>query len=385
MLKILQVNVSYGGSTGAIASSIHKRLKRDGAESVVLYGRGPIRPERLQSTPERYANALLCRTSGRVGCFGKKSTDKLLAQMESFSPNVVHLHNLHGYYVNIFCVLDFLKKRKIKTVVTLHDEFLFTGRCAFSGRCTKWRTGCGNCTRRGEYPAAFLDKSDELWRLKKQLFSDFEHLMFVSPSQWLAERAKESMLSRHPVFVVPNGIETDVFRPGKSTVREAVGIEEDRVVLAAAQNIMNSRKGGEFVLKLAETMPKTRFLIVGEKQVGSVPPNVTFVSGRQSAEAMANLYRGADVFLITSREDNFPTVCLEAAACGTAVAGFHSGGAAETVAPSISRFVPFGNIPALKTAVNELFLLNDKKQNAKLFAHNAENMYRNYKEIYMSK
>ncbi len=390
MLKILQINVSNGGSTGAIANSIHKRLKRDGVESVVLYGRGPKGPGLVQGTPERYVNALLTRLSGRAGCFGKKTTDRILTQIEAFSPDAVHLHNLHGYYADVFRLLRFLKERKIKTVVTLHDEFLFTGRCAFSGDCEKWRvnspdqtSGCGNCPRMGEYPAALLDKSGELWNLKKQVFSEFETVTVVSPSQWLANRTKESLLQNHPVFVVPNGIEPDTFFPGESAVRDEYEIKEERVVLAAAQNIMSGRKGGEYVLKLAEIMPKTRFLIVGAAEEVLCPPNVTLIPGKQSPEEMAELYRAADVFLMTSREDNFPTVCLEAAACGTPVAGFASGGAPETVSPKVSHFVPFGDIPALKTAVKELFLLDEREQNAKLFTGTAEEMYQGYRRIYL--
>lgn len=382
ILKVLQINVSNEGSTGNIADSLHKRLVRDGDESVVLCGRGSNKHVVVQSTPELYANALLSRISGRIGCFGKKSTDRILAQIREFSPDVVHLHNVHGYYVDIFRLLSFLKKNKIRTVVTLHDEFLFTGKCAFSGTCQKWRVGCGNCRQLREYPAAYADKSDELWHLKKQVFSDFEYLTLVSPSQWLADRVKESFLSEHMLHVIPNGIETDVFRPGGSTVKEALHIAEERVVLAAAQNIMSRRKGGKFVLELAEKMSETRFLVVGADSNSQQMPNVTFIRGRQSAENMANLYRGSDVFLITSREDNFPTVCLEAAACGTAVAGFKSGGIPETVLPEFSRFVSYGDVEALKSAVNELLAENDKKF-LKTFAHTAENMYKHYKnEIY---
>ncbi len=415
-MKVLQINVSNSGSTGAIANSIHRRLLRDGAESRFLYARGPKTAEpaaptqamaptqSVQTAPERYVNALLSRLSGRVGCFGKKSTDRILEKMETFHPDVVHLHNLHGYYADIFRLLEFLKERKIKTVLTLHDEFLFTGRCAFSGGCEKWRTngpnaansygavnspgaagGCGCCPRLGEYPSALLDKSGELWQRKKQVFSGFETLTVVSPSRWLADRAKKSILSGHPICVIPNGIEPGIFYPGESTLNDEFQIEEEHVVLAAAQNIMSGRKGGELVLALAKMMPKTRFLIVGAEEDVLCPPNVSFVLGKQSAEEMANLYRGADVFLITSREDNFPTVCLEAAACGTPVAGFLSGGAPETVSPEISRFVPFGDVAALKSAVKELFLLNNKEQNAALFTHAAEKMYQGYKGKYMQK
>ncbi len=416
-MKVLQINVSNSGSTGRIANSIHRRLLRDGEESRFLYARGPKTTEpaaptqSVQTAPERYVNALLSRLSGRVGCFGKKSTDRILEKMETFHPDVVHLHNLHGYYADIFRLLEFLKERKIKTVLTLHDEFLFTGRCAFSGECEKWRTngpnaanssgavnspgaaslkgalapGCGCCPRLGEYPAALLDKSGELWQRKKQVFSGFETLTVVSPSRWLADRAKESILSGHPICVIPNGIEPGTFYPGESTLNDEFQIEEEHVVLAAAQNIMSGRKGGEFVLALAKMMPKTRFLIVGAQEEVLCPPNVTLISGKQSPEEMANLYRGADVFLITSREDNFPTVCLEAAACGTPVAGFLSGGAPETVSPEISRFVPFGDVAALKSAVKELFLLDNKEQNAALFTHAAEKMYQGYKGKYMQK
>lgn len=407
-MKVLQINVSNSGSTGAIANSIHRRLLRDGAESAILYGRGPKGAGLVQTAPERYVNALLSRISGRVGCFGKKSTDRILEKMETFHPDVVHLHNLHGYYADIFRLLEFLKERKIKTVLTLHDEFLFTGRCAFSGDCEKWRVnspgaaslkgalapstaglkgtlppGCGNCPRMGEYPAALLDKSRALWLLKKQVFSEFETLTVVSPSRWLADRAKESILSGHPICVIPNGIEPGTFCPGENSVRDEYEIKEEHVVLAAAQNIMSGRKGGEYVLKLAETMPKTRFLIVGAQEEVLCPPNVTLIPGKQSPEEMANLYRGADVFLITSREDNFPTVCLEAAACGTPVAGFLSGGAPETVSPEISRFVPFGDVAALKSAVKELFLLDNKEQNAKQFSGTAEEMYQAYRRVYL--
>ncbi|MFR8975671.1 MAG: glycosyltransferase, partial [Eubacteriales bacterium] len=262
----------------------------------------------VQNAPERYVNALLSRLSGRVGCFGRKATDRILAQIEAFSPDAVHLHNLHGYYADIFRLLEFLKERKIKTVLTLHDEFLFTGRCAFSGDCEKWRVnspgaaslkgalppGCGNCPRMGEYPAALLDKSRALWLLKKQVFSEFETLTVVSPSQWLADRAKESILSGPPICVIPNGIEPGTFYPGENSVRDEYEIKEEHVVLAAAQNIMSGRKGGEYVLKLAETMPKTRFLIVGAQEEVLCPPNVTLIPGKQSPEEMANLYRGAD-------------------------------------------------------------------------------------------
>lgn len=381
-MRVLLINVSDGGSTGRIANSLHTRLLRDGAVSAVLYGRGAKEPGRMQSTPALYANALLSRLSGRIGAFGKKSTTQLLTKLEAFAPDVVHLHNLHGYYVDVFNLLNYLKKQKIKTVFTLHDAFLFTGRCAFPGECERWHTGCGQCPKKNEYPAVWLDHSRTMWQLKQQVFSDFQTATFVSPTRWLADEARKSFLSAHPILVIPNGIEPGTFYPGKSTLRSDMQIPEERVVLAAAQDIMCDRKGGKLVLKLAETMPKTRFILVGAKGNLPVPPNVTCLAGRQSTEEMANLYRGADVFLITSREDNFPTVCLEAAACGTPIAGFACGGIPETAGAPVAEFVPYGDLYALKKAVNALFVRDNKMQNGALFAHSAETMYAAYKKVY---
>ncbi len=375
-MKILQINVSEGGSTGHIAGAIHKRLVRDGDESLFLYGRGS---HALQTKAGLYASALLSRVTGQVGSFCRNETNRLIDAIDDFAPDCVHLHNLHGYYVNIFRLLEYIKAKKIPTVITLHDEFLYTGRCAFSGDCVRWQIGCGACPRQGEYPVVYSDKSAALLAKKQALFREFSNLHIVSPSTWLARRAKVSFLKEHHVSVIPNGIEPDIFHPGKSNIREVYGIREEHIVFSAAQGLMLPRKGGRHIVALAEAMPEVRFIMAGAEN-GSYPPNVTVLPD-VSAEEMANLYRGADVFLITSREDNFPTVCLEAAACGTPVAGFLSGGTKETVAPEISRFVPYGDLDALKHGTEKLFLLTDKKQNA-LLAKDAEEMYQNYKNLY---
>lgn len=376
-MKILQINVSQSGSTGHIASAIHKRLMRDGDESLFLYGRGD---QALQTKAELYQSALLSRITGNVGSFCTRETNRFISAIEAFQPDCVHLHNLHGYYVHVYRLLEYIKSEKIPTVITLHDEFLYTGRCAFSGDCMRWQIGCGACPTQQEYPAVFRDKSHMLLHKKKALLHDFSNITIVSPSTWLAQRAKASFLKKHHIVVIPNGIETDTFCPGESNIRKTYCIEEEHIVLSAAQGLMLPRKGGKHIVALAETMPDVRFLMAGAQR-GAYPPNVTTLPLLSSAEGMANLYRGANVFLIASREDNFPTVCLEAAACGTPVIGFTSGGTKETVAPEISYFVPYGDLDALKYGTERLFLLTDKKQNA-LLAKDAEEMYQNYKNLY---
>jgi len=378
-MKILQINVSEGGSTGHIASAIHRRLLRDGEESLFLYGRGT---NALQTVAGRYCSALFTRLTGNVGAFCKKETERFISAIDAFRPDCVHLHNLHGYYVNISKILNHLKVAKIPTVITLHDEFLYTGRCAFSGDCVRWQMGCGGCPHKAEYPAVFSDKTAKLLQEKKELFSEFPNLSIVSPSKWLARRAKVTYLKEHPISVIPNGIETDIFRPGESKLREAYHITEEHIVFSAAQGLMLPRKGGKHIVALAQAMPNVRFLLAGAEE-GSYPPNVTVLPATSEPERMAELYRGADVFLIASREDNFPTVCLEAAACGTPVAGFLSGGTGETVSPDISRFVPYGDLDALKHSTEKLFLLTDKKENA-THARDAEEMYQAYKILYIA-
>lgn len=378
-MKILQINVSASGSTGHIANAIHTRLLRGGDESLFLYARGK---DALQTKAGRYKNAALTRLTGLAGAVGAKDTAVWTDAIERFSPDVVHLHNLHGYYVHIFRLLEYLKKHRYPTVITLHDEFLYTGKCAFSGDCDRYLSGCGSCPQKNTYPKVFSDKSAMLHSIKKELFADFENLHFASPSEWLAERAGNSLLKNHPICVIPNGIETDVFRPGTGHARRKYGITEQHIVFAAAQGLMSPRKGGKYILELAKSMPDVRFLLAGTDEK-KFPSNVTALSHIRSSMEMADLYRSADCFVITSREDNFPTVCLESAACGTPVAGFACGGTPETVSPNISRFVPYGDTAALKKAIKALFPLQDKLQNASS-AKTAEDMYIAYKNLYES-
>ncbi len=376
-MNILQINVAQGGSTGHIANGIHRRLLRDGENALFLYARGE---QPLQSAAMRYTAAFLSRFSGNIGLFCKHETDKILSTISDFCPDVVHLHNLHGYYTNIFRLLTYLREHRIKTVITMHDEFLYTGRCAFPEDCNRWQTGCGNCPRKNYYPAAYFDHSDTLYAQKKAVFDGFENITFVSPSRWLAQRAEKSFLHRHAILTIPNGIETDVFRPHTGCLRERLQIREEKIVLAAAQNLMLTRKGGAYIFELAQKMPSVRFVVVGANYK-QYPDNITLLPAVKQATEMASLYAGADAFVITSQGDNFPTVCLESAACGTPVAGFDSGGTKETVASEISRFVPYGDTDALSRALEELFLLNNKEENAR-FASDAEQMYQQYKTLY---
>lgn len=381
-MKVLHVNVSDSGSTGRIASSLHQRLLRDGKESLYLYARGTCGENRIQTVPERYGSALMTRLTGGAGGFGKVCTDRLIKRICAFRPDVVHLHNLHGYYVDIFTFLSYLKARGCKTVITLHDEFLFTGRCAFSKTCENWKTGCGNCPDLKEYPKAFFDQSKKLWEEKKRVFSDFPNLHIVTPSKWLCGRVGESFLATHKTVVIPNGIERDVFYPKKSMVRENLQIKEKHVVLAVSQDFSSPRKGGEYILALAKRMQDTRFLLVGADGKLANFPNVTVFPATQSREQMADLYCSADVLLMTSSADNFPTVCLEASACGTPVAGFDCGGVKETVPEQIAGFVPFGDVASLQEKVEALFLKNDREENATFFKNDAESMYQAYKSVY---
>ncbi len=376
-MKILQINVSGSGSTGHIANALHTRLLRDGDDSLFLYARGA---DALQSKAGLYKNALITRLTGMVGAVCAKDTNAWIAAIETFSPDCVHLHNLHGYYVHMFRLLAYLKERRYPTVITLHDEFLYTGKCAFTGDCSRYLSGCGSCPQKSAYPKVFSDQSAKLLRMKQELFADYENLYFVAPSGWLAARAKNSLLQGHPFYVIPNGIETDVFRPGTGHARRKYNITEPYIVFAAAQGLMSPRKGGTYVLKLAEAMPDVRFLLAGADK-GHFPPNVTPLSHIRSRTEMADLYRSSNAFVITSREDNFPTVCLESAACGTPVAGFACGGIPETVSSDISRFVPYGDVAKLKDALKALFPLQDKIQNASS-AKTAEDMYQAYRNLY---
>ena len=363
-MKVLLIDVNCkSSSTGQIVYNLYSYLNSRGDEAAVCYGRGKKIEEKnifkFGLDFETYFHAFLTRITGYTGCFSYFSTKRLIRFIESFKPDIVHIHELHAYFVNIKQLLDYLAKKKIKVIHTLHCEFSFTGKCGHSVECEKWKTECQNCTHLRDYPSVILfDHTKHMQRVKQKSFAKIQRLIVVTPSQWLENRVQQSFFSDRSAIVIHNGIDTNVFKPVDSSIlREELGIKKDeKVVLALAPNLMSKEKGGAFVLQIAQKLNNynIRFIMVGVNKPEEV--NVSnghiIVKGRiYDKKLLTEYYSLADIFLICSERENFPTTCLEAQACGTPVCGFRTGGVAETLI-SDELLVDYGNISKLVNIIN---------------------------------
>ena len=393
-MKVLLIDVhSQGSSTGKIVLDLYTYLNQNGHMAAIAYGRG----RRLDASDiykfspdwEVYAHATLTRITGRTGCFSPIATRNLLRFIDSYSPDVVHLHELHAYFVNIAPVVTYLKKKNIKTIWTFHCEFMYTGKCGYAYDCNKWQEECGNCPSVRDYPASLLfDQTRAMFREKKRLLDDFENLTIVTPSQWLADRVRQSLLRDKSITVIPNGIDTDVFRPSDtSALRSKYDVQ--KAVVHVTGSFEDKRKGGHYVLELAERIPDVSFFIVGNNNpVDGLPPNAYAIGRTENQPQLAEWYSFADASLITSERETFSMICAESLSCGTAIVGFDAGAPAEVAPDSFGAFVPYADIAALESALRRALSgeLRSKDDCAAFGKANyaKEEMARRYMELYES-
>jgi len=361
-MKILLLNVTCKkGSTGKITYDLYESLWASGHEAAVCYGRGPLVNEpyifRFSSKLEVYVHALLTRITGITGCFSPIATSRLLRIIDAFKPDIVHIHELHAYFVNIASVMNYLKKYNIKTVWTFHCEFMYTGKCGYAYDCGNWLQGCGECPYLKRYPATlFFDFTPKMLRQKKQLFNGFDNLLIAPVSEWLMNRANQSpLLSGKRFHVVHNGIDLSIFHPrNNKSLRCKHGLTDEKILVHVTPDFDDSRKGGGYILDLARRLggENAKIIIIGtSKPIGNCHSNIIAIGRTENQLQLAEYYSLGDVFLITSEMENLPTVCLESLCCGTPVIGFDVGGTRETAPPPHGAFVPFGDMDALEKAV----------------------------------
>lgn len=403
-MKVLQINNLYqNGSTGKITYDMHSELLKRGIESVVCYGRGKKINEPLvyKTCGELYSkiNHFFTRLTGLMygGCFF--STNKLIRIIKNEKPDVVHLQCLNGYFINIYRLVLWLKKQKIKTVLTLHAEFMYTANCGHALECEKWKSGCGKCPRRKRETGSLLfDATHKSWRKMKKAFDGFDNdLIITSVSPWLMERAKLSpilMNKRHEVVL--NGVNTEIFHYYGVSVAEnlkrELGIPDDKKIIFHAtpgfNNDKNHIKGGYYVLKLAEQMKNENvvFVVAGEYEKDlKVPDNVILLGKISNQTRLAELYSMADVTLLTSRKETFSMVTAESLCCGTPIVGFRAGAPEQITIPEYSKFVEYGDEKSLQTAVKQMVMRELLKEDVAFVANQKYAktvMTENYIKIY---
>jgi putative colanic acid biosynthesis glycosyltransferase len=365
-MKILIVDVNFGGSsTGKLVESLKIMLEVRGHSVQACYGRtvknqhsGGIR---ISNDLEVLAHVGLTRLTGFTGSYSPVATRSLMDVIEDFNPDVVHLHELHGYYINYPVIVKFLKERKIPTVWTFHCEFMYTGKCGYAYDCEQWRTECVRCPQVHEYPVSWLfDRTNFMFNQKKSLLEEFRSLRIVTPSEWLADRVRKSFLSNNKIEVVYNGVDTgNIFTPSDSaSLKDRLGIKTKYVVLSVAPDLMSERKGGRWILEVAKRLCKKdiTFVMVGVDIPNEISmSNVIALSRITDQKELAQYYSMADVLLLTSQKETFSLVCAESLACGTPIIGFEAGAPGEVAPAGYGYFVPYGDIDSLCNSMIENF------------------------------
>ncbi|MBU9675092.1 glycosyltransferase [Planococcus sp. CP5-4] len=393
-MKILQINSVCGvGSTGRIATDIHDILQEHGHESWIAYGRGEAKncenTIKIGNKLDNYTHVAKTRLLDQHGFGSKKATLEFLEKVKKLDPDVIHLHNIHGYYINIELLFSYLKKAKKKVIWTLHDCWAFTGHCAYFDfrECNCWKIeGDNKCIQSRSYPSSWLlNNSKENFQRKKAAFSGIEDLTIVTPSNWLAELVKKSFLKNYTVNVVNNGIDLGVFKPTESNFKLKYKLENKFTLLGVA-SIWDERKGLEYFLKLSKMISTNEYIILiglTEKQQKNLPLNIIGIDKTNNIEQLAEIYSAADVFVNPTLEDNFPTTNIEALACGTPVVTFNTGGSIESIDESCGKVVDKGDSVKLFKSIKEAKELKRTACRQRSLKYEKKTQYKKYLEIYI--
>ena len=359
MIHIVEINSCNFGSTGNIMLEIAKAAGEKKQSVAVCYPKSRGNSKREQKSDivigDRFSRNLhlkLAEISGLNGCFSFFSTLSFLKKLDRFSPEIIHLHNLHNCYINLPLLFRYIKKNKLKVVWTLHDCWSFTGHCPHFDMigCDKWKTGCYHCPQYREYPQSLIDSSKRMYQLKKKWFTGVENMTLVTPSEWLAGLVKQSFLKDYPIRVINNGIDLEVFKPTPSNFRETYGCGGKKIVLGVAFG-WEKRKGLDVFLDLAKRLDSVRYQIVlvgtDENVDKQLPNTVISIHRTQNQTELAKIYTAADVFVNPTREEVFGLVNIEALACGTPGVTFNTGGSPECYDATCGSVVPKNDIDAL--------------------------------------
>ncbi|MBM4056164.1 MAG: glycosyltransferase [Planctomycetes bacterium] len=398
-MKVLQINSTANtGSHGRIAEELGSSIIEKGWTSIIAYGRSgrdsKSRLIRIGSDTNIIAHGMISLLFDLHGFGSRNATKRFIRELESLEPDIVHLHNIHGYYLNVRILFECLERLDIPVIWTLHDCWPITGHCSYfdSVVCKRWQTGCYHCPNSKGYPKSLLyDNSERNYYIKKRLFTKPRRMIIVTPSEWLAGHVRCSYLGGYMVKVIYNGINISRFTPDYNdiSIRKKYGIGSEPYILGVA-SIWDKRKGLEdFVLLRRILDPLISIALVGlnEKQMRSLPEGIKGISRTESIEELAVLYSNAEMLINPTWVDNFPTTNIEALACGTPIVTYDTGGSPEALTMETGIVVKKGEIAALHDAV-KIIMSGDRKVYRYKCRRRAECMfkstdrYREYLDLY---
>ncbi len=355
-MKVVQINATCGiGSTGKICVGISQVLTGQNIENYILCSSSNAYQLGIACADKTYIKlqALKARILGNYGFNSRKATQKLIAELERIRPDIVNLHNIHGHDCDLNLLFTWFRRNKTKLIWTFHDCWAFTAYCPHFtlAKCGQWKTQCVRCPQKRHYSWLF-DRSRMLFEKKKELFAGLD-LTIVTPSHWLADLVKQSFLKECPVYVIHNGIDLDVFQPAPGDFRGKYGLENKKIALGVSFD-WGVRKGLDVFAELSRRLPEDyRIVLVGTNANVDklLPENIISIHRTQNQQELAEIYSAADVFVNPTREENYPTVNMEALACGTPVLTFRTGGSPEMLDETCGAVVPCDDVDALEREI----------------------------------
>ena len=393
--RLVQINSVCNGSTGKIMGEIQRTANEYGYETLSIYGRRkPYKDLNCQNIGSNFSTLLhggLTYLFNNHGMYSYFNTKKLIKKLRQFNPDIIQLHNIHGYYLNYKVLFKYLKNEfKGKVFWTLHDCWAFTGHCAHFDniKCHKWKNECHNCPQIHKYPTSwFFDTSKKEYQRKKECFNGVKNLTLITPSIWLKDLVKESFL-KYPVKVINNGIDLKLYKPlHDKLVKEKYHIPNDKKIILGVSSVWHKMKGLDIFMKLPNDIPENmQIVLVGltKKQIQKLPSNIIGIERTDNQEDLIKLYSVADVFANPTLEDNYPTVNLEAIACGTPVVTYNTGGCIEQIYKNTgfccNNYDEF--VDKIKYCIDNNYKKNTFNNKECLNKLDAKNKYKEYLELY---
>lgn len=355
---LIDVNCKYS-STGKIVYSIFSYLRTQGHDAAICYGRGPRLFEngifKFGIDLETYIHALLTRITGRTGCYSYFSTRRLIKFVEKYKPDIIHMHELHAYFVNITMLLDSLRMKQIPLIWTFHCEFMYTGKCGHTFSCDNWKLGCGKCPDIRRYPKSlWFDQTRSMFIEKKKACAAMTKITLTVPSPWLFSRVKESIWAKRNTYIIYNGVDTinTFYKRDTGELRQQLNIPQDRrIIISVAQNLLE--RVGDNIYDIAIRLTEYTFVMIGvQERPAYYSSNIITIPFFTDQDRLAEYYSLADLLLLCSKKETFSMPCAEALSCGTPVVGYNAGAPESIFKAPYALFCEYGNTEKICNLIN---------------------------------
>jgi len=400
MAVVFQINSGVNiGSTGRIAEQIGKCCLAKGWESYIAYGRSSNPSEsktiKIGNNLDFFSHVFLSRCLDKHGLGSLRATKKLIKKIKEIKPDIVHLHNIHGYFINYVVLFRYLSKSELPVIWTLHDCWAFTGHCSYFSniKCEKWKVGCEKCPKKKYYPKSMIiDRSKRNYFLKKNTYKSITNITLVVVSKWLASLVNESILSHFTLRIINNGVDVDAFLPSPNTalIREKYGIKNRHMLIGVATSWSIS-KGWDDYCSLSKVLPDNCVIVLiglTRNQMRSLPVGIIGIERTENVKELASLYSTADIVLNLSYQETFGMTTVEGFSCGTPCIAYNTTASPDLITPETGLVVEPGNIEQLKCSIEEIlrkgkiyYTHNCRRRAEELY--NAKNQYQKYLQLYM--